>query len=234
MHANNETGVIFPVSEIGGIARRHEIVFFTDATQTAGKLPVDFTSCNIDIAAFSSHKMFGPKGAAALYIAGDELKRSISPLIHGGGQERNIRSGTNNVPAIVGFGEACKIAEQEMMSDGEKNGLLRELWEQEIMSGTGNVSVNGQGNPRLPHVSNMSFRGIEARELIRRINTVAVSSTSACSSGSSEMSHVLKAMGKCEDSIRGAVRFSCGRFSTDAEIHYAINEFQKTLGERKS
>lgn len=225
MHANNETGVIFPVSTIGAIARGHGIPFFSDATQTAGKVPIDFPSCNIDIAVFSSHKIHGPKGAAALYIAGDELKRSITTLIHGGGQERNIRSGTYDVPAIVGFGEACGIAEKEMTADGEKNLVLRDLLEGEMTACIDGVSINGRGSLRLPHISNMSFAGMDARELIRRINTVAVSSTSACSSGSSEMSHVLKTMGKSEDSIRGAIRFSCGRFSTNAEIHYAINEF---------
>lgn len=229
MHANNETSVIFPIAEIGRIAHDHEITFFTDATQTVGKLPVDFPSLNVDCAAFSGHKMYGPKGAAALYINGTELKKSIVPLIHGGGQEQNLRSGTHNVPAIVGFGEACRIAQMEMETDRKKTMFLRDLWEQELTSCIMGIQINGCLNARLPHVSNISFPGIDAREIIRRINVVALSTSSACSSGISGASHVLKAMGKSESSIRGAIRMSCGRFSTEEEIRFAVDEFKRTF-----
>jgi cysteine desulfurase len=226
MHANNQTGVIFPISEIGRIAREHDVPFFSDTTQTVGKLPIDFPLSGVGLAAFSGHKFYGPKGVGALYIGNTELKQSIAPLIHGGGQERNLRSGTLNVPAIVGFGEACRIAEQEMAADEEKAGLLRDMLEKEILRRFPGAAVNGGKSPRLPHVSNVSFAGVDARELLRKISTVAVSTSSACSSGSSETSHVLKAMGKSEASRRGAVRFSCGRFSLEREIRFAIDEFQ--------
>jgi cysteine desulfurase len=169
MHANNETGVIFPVSEIGKIARENGVLLFTDATQTVGKIATDFPSLRVDCAAFSAHKIYGPKGAGTLYIGDNELKKSIMPLIHGGGQERGIRSGTQNVAAIVGFGEACRIAEREMTADYEKTHGLRNTLEQEIVSLIPGVIIHGDTNLRLPHICNMSFPAVEARELIRRM-----------------------------------------------------------------
>lgn len=227
MHSNNETGVIFPIAEIGRIARSREILFFTDATQSAGKVPIDFTADKVDMAAFSGHKLYGPKGAGCLYISNMDLKKKISPQQHGGGQEFNLRSGTLNVPAIVGFGEACRIAISEMGTDEIKSRFLRDLLEHEIRERIVHAEVNGNQTNRLPHVSNISFPGVQARELIRQMGSIAVATTAACSSGISKISHVLKAMGKTDVLIDGAIRFSCGRFSTEEEIWYTVERLAK-------
>lgn len=212
MHANNETGVIQPIREIARLAHRHGAYFMTDATQTVGKIPVDVVADEIDLMAFSGHKLYGPKGIGALYVKGQYPKIKLAPLLHGGGHERGLRSGTLNVPAIVGFGKACELCQAEMETEGVRLRQLRDELEAGLQTIEG-VSVNGAGAPRLPNISNVCFEGIEAEALIMAIrDELAVSSGSACTSAEMYPSHVLMAMFDDEDVAYSSVRISVGRF----------------------
>ncbi|RYY26983.1 MAG: IscS subfamily cysteine desulfurase [Chitinophagaceae bacterium] len=222
MYANNETGVIQPVSEISAIARKHGVLFFTDATQAIGKIPVDVQSDGVDLMAFSAHKMYGPKGVGALYVRRKNPRVKVAAQLDGGGHERGMRSGTMNVPSIVGFGKACEIARQLMLSEGSRVCALRDRLEQSLLQ-LEEVFVNGSTKFRLPHVSNISFKFVEGEALIMSFNNnIALSTGSACTSASLEPSYVLKAIGLDDTLAYGALRFGLGRFTTDEEIDYTI------------
>lgn len=221
MWANNETGVIQPVAEIGAICARHDVLFFSDATQAVGKIPVNPKEAGVHLMACSAHKMYGPKGVGALYVCRQPRIR-LAPLIDGGGHERGMRSGTLNVPGIVGFGQAAAIAEAERDAEARRLQQLRDRLEAGLTR-LPEVYVNGAGAPRLPHVSNMMFRYVDAEAMLMSFNRyVAVSTGSACTSATLEPSHVLRAMGLGEDDAHASIRFSLGRFNTSDEVEYAI------------
>lgn len=222
MYANNEIGNIFPVAEIAKIAQQHNVLFFSDMTQAVGKVPVDVQCDGIDLAAFSSHKLYGPKGVGALYIRDKIPKIDLISQIDGGGHERGLRSGTLNVPGIVGFGEACRLAENEMQQEGEKLVYLRNKLENQIISQLPYVHVNGNREKRLLNVSNISFEGVISKDMIAALYPIAISSATACSSNLSDLSYVLKALGNGDQSAKSAIRFSLGRFTTEQEIDKTI------------
>lgn len=229
MYANNETGVIQPVKEIGRIAKKHGILFFSDATQAVGKTPVNVIDDEIDVMAFSAHKMYGPKGVGALYVRRKSPRARIVAQIDGGGHERGIRSGTLNVPGIAGFGKACEIAADEMISESERLKELRNRFEKNILEIDG-TAVNGSVSSRLAHVSNISFGYVDGNALMIALNkTLAVSSGSACTSASPEPSHVLKALGLDDELAHSSLRFSFGRKTTEQEVDYAIDLVTKTV-----
>lgn len=234
MYANNETGVIQPVKEIGAIAKKHKVLFFSDATQAAGKIPVDVQKDDIDILAMSAHKIYGPKGVGALYIRRRNPRVSLKAQIDGGGHERGFRSGTLNVPGIAGLGEACRIAGGQMDTEGRQLAALRDRLENALLE-TGDVVVNGSTIYRMPHVSNLSFKRLKAERLISVLNSeIAFSVGSACTSASKAPSHVLEAMGLTTDELSGAIRFSLGRFTTAAEIDEAIILIKTQIDRLKS
>ncbi len=219
--ANAETGTILPVGELARVARECGALFFSDLAQAVGRIPVDVHELGIDLAAFSAHKMHGPKGVGALFIRGGEPMIELEPLIVGGGQERGMRGGTLNVPGIVGFGEACRIARLEWANEAERVGRLRDRLESELLAKLPGIQINGDRDCRLPNTSNMTCAGVDARSLIRDMHDIAVSTRSACSSGQSGPSHVLKAMGLSDEQAYASIRFSLGRFTTDDEVEYA-------------
>jgi cysteine desulfurase len=229
MYANNEIGTIMPVKEISAIARKHSVIFFTDAAQAAGKIPVDVNEEGIDLMAFTSHKLYGPKGVGALYVRRRDPRVKLIAQLDGGGHEKGMRSGTLNVPGIVGFGKAAEIAKKQLETDAARIGVLRDKLEQEILK-MEHTSINGSGSKRLPHVSNISFKFIEGDNLLTELNRfVAVSSGSACTSASLEPSYVLKALGLDDDLAYGSIRFSLGRSTTEAEIDLVIEKVVKTV-----
>ncbi len=223
MYANNETGVIQPVAEIGAIAKKHKVLFFCDATQAAGKLALDVQRDGIDLMALSAHKLYGPKGVGALYIRRKGPRVSLKAQIDGGGHERGFRSGTLNVPGIAGLGKACSLCSEMMAAEQQRLGALRDRLEQALLQ-CGDVRVNGSLQARMPHVTNLSFRGVKAERLISALNSeLAFSVGSACTSASKAPSHVLEAMGLDQADLDGAIRFSLGRFTTAEEIEQAID-----------
>lgn len=221
MYANNETGVVFPIEEIGRIAKEKNITFHTDAVQAAGKIPIDVKKINIDIAAISGHKLYAPKGVGAVYV-----KRGVRlvPLIHGGHQERNRRGGTENVAGIAALGKACEIAMQDMKSESEKLTMLRDRLQKGLSEKIPYTKLNGHPEKRLPNTLNMSFEFVEGESLLLNLDMkgIAASSGSACTSGSLEPSHVLVAMGITHEVSHGSVRFSMGRDNTIEDIDYVI------------
>jgi cysteine desulfurase len=229
MFANNEIGTINPVREIGAVARKHNVLFFTDATQAIGKIPVSVNEDNIDIMAFSSHKIYGPKGVGALYVRRKNPRVKLIAQIDGGGHERGMRSGTLNVPGIVGFGKTAEICKNEMEKDPQQAVKLRDKLENALLS-LGNVYINGSKQYRLPNVSNLSFKNIEGQALMMSINKeIAVSSGSACTSASLEPSYVLRALGLEDELAHSSIRFSLGRFTTEEEIDYTIQQVSKAV-----
>ncbi|HET6993764.1 MAG TPA: IscS subfamily cysteine desulfurase [Chitinophagaceae bacterium] len=224
MYANNETGTIMPVKEIGAIAKRRGVIFFSDATQAVGKIPVNVISDGIDLLSLSGHKIYGPKGVGALYIRRKGPRVKLTAQLDGGGHERGIRSGTLNVPGIVGLGKACEISHTEMENELNKIKKLRDRLETDLLQIEGS-SLNGDKNKRLPNVTNIAFKYAEGDSLIMAINkNIAVSSGAACSSATPEPSHVLKAMGLDDESANSSIRFSLGRFTTGEEIDYVVEE----------
>ncbi len=222
MYANNETGVINPVKEIAEITHFNKSIFFCDATQAAGKVRVDVQEEGIDLLCISAHKIYGPKGAGALYVRRKDPRVSLVPLIHGGGHERGLRSGTLNVPGIAGLGKACSVAAADMWNESGRLSLLRTQLEQGILD-QGHSFVNGSIKHRLPHVTNIAFNGVKADRLIAQIPDIAVSAGSACTSESPEPSHVLTAMGRAQ--LAGSsLRFSLGKYTTPEEIEKVIRE----------
>jgi cysteine desulfurase len=229
MYANNETGVIQPVAQIAEIAHRHGALFFCDATQAVGKIPVDVRRDGIDVMAFTAHKLYGPKGIGAIYIRRKPEVVDLAEQVHGGGQERGFRSGTLNVPGIVGFGAACAIAEREMTTDAGRLSVLRDKLQESLLSIPGS-SLNGHRTARLPNVANIAFDRVEGQSMMMSLSRfMAVSSGSACTSVTQEPSFVLKAMGLDDEQARGSVRFSLGRFTTEAEIDYAIEKAREVV-----
>jgi len=231
MYANNETGTIQPVREISAIAKRHNVLFFTDATQAVGKIPVDVVGDGIDVMAFSAHKLYGPKGVGALYVRRKNPRVKLAAQIDGGGHEKGMRSGTLNVPGIVGFGKACDIALKE--NDSLRLTALRNKLQSAITDKL-ETKVNGSVNHRLPHVTNIGFKDVDGNSLLIGLGkNIAISSGSACTSASPEPSYVLKALGLDDDLAHSSVRFSLGRFTTEEEIDFAIDHVIKTVNKLK-
>ena len=229
MYANNETGVIQPVKEISAIAKRKGVLFFSDATQAVGKTPVNVIEDGIDLMAFSAHKIYGPKGVGALYVRRKNPRVRIIAQMDGGGHEKGMRSGTLNVPGIVGLGQACEICRLNMNEDAKRIKILRDKLENDLLQ-LEETQLNGNKENRLPHVLNISFKYVESEGLMLACNkNIAVSSGSACTSASIEPSHVLKAMGLDDDLAHSTLRFSLGRFTTEEEIDYAIEQVKNTV-----
>ena len=229
MHANNEIGVIQPIEEIGRIAKEKGILFHVDAAQSVGRIPVDVEKCGIDLLSISGHKLYGPKGVGALYVRRKDPRVEIAPLIDGGGHERGLRSGTLNVPGIVGFGKACEISQKEMAEEGERLGRLRDKLRRAITSQLDDTFLNGSMEHRLPNNLNLSFAGVEGDALLMGINDVAVSSGSACTTATLEPSHVLRALGVSEDLAHSSIRFGLGRFNTEDEVDYVAGRVVETV-----
>ena len=223
MYANNEIGTIHPIPQIGELAHKHGILFFTDATQAVGKIPVDVHHDQIDLAAFSAHKIYGPKGVGALFVRQHHPQVDLVAQTDGGGHEHGWRSGTLNVSGIVGFGEACRIVKAELQQEMVRLSHLRDKLEHALLSLLSEVYINGTRTNRLPHVTNMSFRSIESKDLMAALPNIAVSSSSACTSASSDPSYVIKALGADDELAHAAIRFSLGRLTTEVEIDYTID-----------
>jgi cysteine desulfurase len=229
MYANNEIGVIQPVKEIGAIAKKHGALFFTDAVQAVGKIPVDVIADGIDIMAFTAHKMYGPKGVGALYVRRKNPRVKVTAQIDGGGHERGMRSGTLNVPGIVGFGKAAEVARLDMAADTERISKLRDKLENALKQ-IDESYVNGNPAHRLPHVSNISFKYVEGEGLMMGFNKdIALSSGSACTSASLEPSYVLKALGLGDDLAHSSLRFGLGRYTTEEQIDFTIKAVTDTV-----
>lgn len=229
MYANNETGVIQPIKEISNIAKNKGVLFFTDATQAVGKIPVNVIKDGIDLMAFSAHKMYGPKGVGALYVRRKNPRVRITAQIDGGGHERGMRSGTLNVPGIVGFGKACELCKVDMQKDARITSELRDKLENELLQIDG-TKVNGSRINRLPNTSNMSFKDVDSTDLMMKLSkNVALSSGSACTSATQSPSFVLKALGLTDEMAFSSLRFGLGRFTTEEEINFTIQQFQHLL-----
>ncbi len=229
MYANNEVGVIQDVKKISEICHRKGTLFFTDATQAVGKIPVDVIRDGIDLMAFSAHKMYGPKGVGALYVRRKNPRVKVTAQMDGGGHERGMRSGTLNVPSIVGFGKACEICMTDMESDNARISVMRDKLEAGLTQ-LEESYVNGSREHRLPHVSNISFKYVEGEGLMMGFNkNIALSSGSACTSASLEPSYVLKALGLGDDLAHSSLRFGLGRFTTDDQIDYTIKAISETV-----
>ena len=228
MYGNNEIGVVQPMKEISAITRSKGVLLHTDATQTVGKIPVDVEADGIDLLSFTAHKMYGPKGVGALYVRRKNPRVKVTAQMDGGGHERGMRSGTLNVPGIVGFGKACEIAMQDMEKDTIRLSAMRNRLEKSLIE-LEETYINGNTNHRLPHVTNISFKYVEGEGLMMAMKDLAVSSGSACTSASLEPSYVLKSLGLNDDLAHSSIRFGLGRFTTDEEIDYAIECTKKAV-----
>jgi len=226
MAANNETGVLQPIEEIGKICRERGIVFHTDAAQAAGKVPIDVATQNIDLLSISAHKLYGPKGVGILYVRNGVM---LSPIIDGGGHEHGMRSGTLNVPGIVGLGKACEICAHELGGESRRVADLRDRLREKIMSGLDGVSINGSMEHRLPGNLNLSFTGVDGEELLTGLDEVALSSGAACTSAHIEPSYVLKALRLSDELAQASLRFGIGRFNTEAEVEYVAGRVVETV-----
>jgi cysteine desulfurase len=229
MYANNEIGVIQPISEIGAMAHEKGVFFHTDGVQAAGKIPVDVQKDNIDMMSLTAHKIYGPKGVGALYVRRRNPRVQLSAILDGGGHERGMRSGTLNVTGIVGFGKACELCQNEMPEESARMLGLRERLKDNILSQLDEVYINGSMIHRLPHNMNMSFAFVEGESMLMGINDIAVSSGSACTSATLEPSYVLKALGVGEDLAHTSIRFGIGRFNTAEEIDYVTARVVETV-----
>ena len=229
MYANNEIGVIQPVKEIAAIAKKHGALYFSDAVQAVGKIPVNVIADGIDIMSFTAHKMYGPKGVGVLYVRRKNPRVKVTAQIDGGGHERGMRSGTLNVPGIVGFGKAAEIARTDMAADTERISKLRDKLENALKV-IDETYVNGNPAHRLPHVSNISFKYVEGEGLMMGFNKdIALSSGSACTSASLEPSYVLKALGLGDDLAHSSLRFGLGRYTTEEQIDFTIKAVTDTV-----
>lgn len=229
MYANNEIGTVMPVKEISAIAKKHGVLVFSDATQGVGKVPVDVNKDGIDLMAFSAHKMYGPKGVGALYVRRKNPRVKVTAQIDGGGHERGMRSGTLNVPGIVGFGKACEICLNEMEEETARVSKLRDKLQTELLK-IEESYLNGDKDHKLPHVTNISFKYVEGEGLMMGFNkNIALSSGSACTSASLEPSYVLKALGLGDDLAHSSLRFGLGRFTTEDQIDYTIEQVTNTV-----
>jgi cysteine desulfurase len=229
MAANNEIGVVQPLAEIGKICRERGVLFHSDGVQAIGKIPVDVNKQNIDLLSITGHKLYGPKGVGALYVRRKNPRVQISAIIDGGGHERGMRSGTLNVPGIVGLGKACALAMEEMKAESGKMAELRDRLRDRIMSRLDEVFINGSWEHRLPGNLNISFAYVEGESLLMGINDIAVSSGSACTSATLEPSYVLKALGTGDDLAHSSIRFGIGRFNTEAEVDYVADRVVETV-----
>lgn len=233
MYANNETGVIQPVREIAAIAKKHHITFLSDATQAVGKVPVNVQSDGIDLLALSAHKIYGPKGVGALYVRKKNPSVTLTAQIDGGGHERNMRSGTLNVPGIVGLGWACEIAGAEMARESKRIAALRNAFEVELLV-LQDIEINAEDARRLPHCTNISFGHVDGEKLIFEAGSdLAFSRSSACTSATLEPSYVLKAMGLSDERIHNSFRFSFGRFSTEEHVNHAVSVISKIVKQHR-
>jgi cysteine desulfurase len=229
MTANNEIGVLQPIAEIGAIAKEKGILFHTDAVQAVGKVPFSVTDLKADLASLSAHKMYGPKGVGALYVRRRNPRVLLAEQINGGGHERGMRSGTLNVPGIVGLGQAAEICRLEMAAESERLRTLRDRLNEKLHANLDELYINGSMEHRLPHNLNVSFAYVEGESLLMGINDVAVSSGSACTSASLEPSYVLKALGAGDDLAHSSIRFGLGRFTTDEEVDYVVDKLTSVV-----
>ncbi len=229
MAANNEVGTVQPLEEIGRIAEEHGILFHTDATQAVGKMAIDVAACRIHLLSMTAHKLHGPKGIGALYVSARKPAVRLSPTIHGGGHEGGMRSGTLNVPGIVGFGKACAIAREQMATELPHITRLRDRLEASLFARLDELQLNGHPTNRLCGNLNVAFGYVEGESLIMGLNDVAVSSGSTCTSAALEPSHVLKAMGIREDLAHGSIRFGLGRFNTEEEVDYVVRRVEEEV-----
>ncbi|MCE9595428.1 MAG: IscS subfamily cysteine desulfurase [Planctomycetes bacterium] len=221
MWANNEVGTLNPIREIGELCHSKGVLFFTDATQAVGKVPVDVEADHVDLLCISAHKIYGPKGVGALYVRRKNPRVRLVAQMDGGGHERGMRSGTLNVPSIVGLGKACEVAREDMVEEAKRTSTLRDRLETRITSALDFVHLNGNREHRLPNCLNLSFAYVEGESLIMGISKLAVSSGSACTSASLEPSHVLRAMAVGDDLAHSSIRFGIGRFTTEEEVDFA-------------
>jgi cysteine desulfurase len=229
MYANNEIGTVMPMKEISAIAKKHGILVFSDAVQAVGKIPVNVMKDGIDLMAFTAHKMYGPKGVGALYVRRKNPRVKVTAQMDGGGHERGMRSGTLNVPGIVGFGKACEICMDEMEEETARVSKLRDKLQTELLK-VEESYLNGDINHKLPHVTNISFKYVEGEGLMMGFNkNIAVSSGSACTSASLEPSYVLKALGLGDDLAHSSLRFGLGRFTTEDQIDYTVEQVTNTV-----
>lgn len=229
MYGNNEIGVVQPIREISKIARKHGVLLFTDATQAVGKIPVDVQADGIDLLSFSGHKMYGPKGIGVLYVRRKNPRVKVTAQMDGGGHERGMRSGTLNVPGIVGLGKACELCMNEMEAEAARLSAMRDRLENALLK-LEEAYVNGNTAHRLPHTSNISFKYVEGEGLMMGFNkNIALSSGSACTSASLEPSYVLKALGLGDDLAHSSLRFGLGRFTTDEQIDFTIKAVSETV-----
>lgn len=224
MYANNEIGVIQPIKEIGKIAKERGVLFHSDAVQACGKIPVNVIADGIDLLSITGHKIYGPKGVGALYVRRKGPRVQLTAQMDGGGHERGMRSGTLNVPGIVGLGAACEIAQKEMAEESVRLRVLRDRLRAKLESALEEVYINGSMEHRLPNNLNMSFAYVEGESLLMGINDIAVSSGSACTSATLEPSYVLKALGLGDDLAHTSIRFGLGRFNTEAEVDYVAQK----------
>jgi cysteine desulfurase len=234
MYANNETGTLQPIREIGAICKAREVFFHTDATQAAGKVPIDVHADGIDLLSLSAHKCYGPKGSGALFVRRKGPRVRLMPLLDGGGHERGYRSGTLNVPGIVGLGAACEIARRDMPEESNRLSTMRNDFESRVLSALDRVSVNGDVAHRLPHVSNLSFAAADGSSILRALDDIALSSGSACTSASMQASHVLRAMGIADELAHNSIRFSLGRFTTAEELDYVAKKLIRAVASCRS
>jgi cysteine desulfurase len=229
MYANNEVGTVMPIKEITAIAKKHGVLFFTDATQAVGKIPVNVIEDGIDLLTFTGHKMYGPKGVGALYVRRKNPRVKVTAQMDGGGHERGMRSGTLNVPGIVGFGKACELCKNEMEADAKRLSILRDKLQTALLQ-VEESYLNGNKEHKLPHVTNISFKHVEGEGLLMGFNkNIALSSGSACTSASLEPSYVLKALGLGDDLAHSSLRFGLGRFTTEEQIDYTIEAISNTV-----
>ena len=229
MYANNEIGVIQPIAEIGKLCHEKGVIFHTDAVQAVGKIPVNVQTDNIDLLSLSAHKIYGPKGVGALYVRRRNPRVQLTEQINGGGHERGMRSGTLNVPGIVGLGKACEISGEEMEAESKRLTELRDYMKAKFENALDYVHVNGNMDHHLPGNLNMSFVYVEGESLLMGINDIAVSSGSACTSATLEPSYVLKALGLGDDVAHSSIRFGLGRFNTKAEVDYVADKLITTV-----
>jgi cysteine desulfurase len=229
MTANNEIGVLQPIAEIGAIAKEKGILFHTDGVQAAGKIPVNVNDLKVDLLSLSGHKMYGPKGVGALYVRRRSPRVLLSEQISGGGHERGMRSGTLNVPGIVGVGKAADLAKNEMATESERLRQMRDYLNEQLHRNLDELYINGSMEHRLPHNLNVSFAYVEGESLLMGINDVAVSSGSACTSASLEPSYVLKALGAGDDLAHSSIRFGLGRWTTKEEVDYVVEKLTSVV-----
>jgi cysteine desulfurase len=229
MAANNEVGTIQPLAEIGEICRERGVIFHTDAAQAAGKIPLDVEAMHIDFMSIAGHKMYAPKGVGALYIRRRETPRELIPNMDGGGHEGGLRSGTLNVPGIVGLGKACEICRQEMPEESRRLAALRDRLKDGLLAGLEGIHINGSLKYRLPNNLNVSFPGIDIATLLAAMSDLALSAGSACTSGTPEPSYVLQALGLPDEIANAPLRFGLGRFNTEEEIEYCVGRVVETV-----